>query len=308
MKLKLVLMGLVLSFCLCSCGDSGQLEKEATDNNSIEVQSDEKEESAEITDENADSGKAENSFEKTIQEELADIEIKSAEITDRDSTNMTQTDMNLWAMESYDFWDKELNSLWSRLSDEINPSDKTKLVEEQRAWINQKEANSKVPGIVSNGGSIVPCLEYSTKEWMTRDRVYKLAALLAEIRGEEFTIPDDVAKDLEENTSDLYEIFEDLEGQWIFDIERGAAVGVETVEECEYLVDDPNCKWVVWETGGGTYTDLDVYGYDGRTIVFYRNNGDFESYYMISRYDNQLETKYGNSIEELTAAEPTICE
>jgi len=140
----------------------------------------------------------EENGEESIQDEIARIEQQSREHCDIDSGDMTQMDMNIHSAQWYQLWDDELNSLWSRLSDELDPETKAKVLEEQRAWIKRKEENVKAAGAESLGGSIQPLLESETAAEMTRARVYILAGYLAEVRNEEFIISPEIQESLDE--------------------------------------------------------------------------------------------------------------
>lgn len=76
-------------------------------------------------------GEEENDVE-SIQNEIARIEQQSREHCDIDSSNMGQQDMNYHSAQWYKLWDDELNSLWSRLSDELDAETKAKVLEEQK--------------------------------------------------------------------------------------------------------------------------------------------------------------------------------
>lgn len=52
---------------------------------------------------------------------------------------MNQQEMNQITGEWYQLWDNELNSLWDRLSNELDADTKAKVLEEQREWIRRKE-------------------------------------------------------------------------------------------------------------------------------------------------------------------------
>ena len=93
----------------------------------------------------------------------------------------------------------------------------------------------------------------------------------------------------------LNEIFEKFEGQWIFDKERGACVGVEKTETCAYGVEGSN--WTVWVTGGDIISDLDVYGYTENNIIFKVTHDDYDAYYeLLFNMDNLLSFAYGTSL------------
>jgi uncharacterized protein YecT (DUF1311 family) len=134
---------------------------------------------------------------KSIQDELAEIELKSAEYENSDWGSMGQQDMNQLTAEWYQLWDDELNSLWSRLSDELDAETKAKVLEEQRAWITRKDENIKGAGAAVYGGSLQAQLENTVAEEMTRARAYVLAGYLAEVRNEAFTIPSEVQESID---------------------------------------------------------------------------------------------------------------
>ena len=217
---------------------------------------------------------------ETIQEEIARVEEQSREHCNIDSSDMGQQDMNDHSYQWYKIWDDELNFLWSRLSDELDAETKAKVLEEQRAWIKRKERNVTAAGVQALGGSLQPLLESETAAEMTRARVYVLAGYLAEVRNETFTISQEIQKSLDAVEPNLDDVFAQFEGQWIFDENRGACVGVERTEACAYGVEGSN--WTVWVTGGDLFSDLDVYGYTEHNILFKVTHSDFDAFYELS--------------------------
>ena len=99
---------------------------------------------------------------ESIQDEIARVEEMSREHCDIDSSYMGQQQMNAHSAEWYKLWDDELNSLWSRLSDELDTETKAKVLTEQRAWIKRKEGNATAAGLEAFGGSLQPLLESET--------------------------------------------------------------------------------------------------------------------------------------------------
>lgn len=134
----------------------------------------------------------------SVQEELAWIEAQSEEIANRDWAYMPQQEMNLTTGEWYKLWDDELNSLWSRITEEMDPADKEALLQEERAWVEQKEAAVTEAGQEALGGTLQPQLENGTAMRYTRKRAYELAAILADLRGESFLVPADVQESFQE--------------------------------------------------------------------------------------------------------------
>ena len=133
---------------------------------------------------------------------------------------------------------------------------------------------------------------------MTRSRVYILADYLADVRNETFTIPLEIQENIDIVDPDLNDVFKKFEGQWIFDKEHGDCVGIEKTEMCSYGVEGSN--WTVWVTGGSTISDLDVYGYSERNIIFKVAHDDYDAYYELS-YDseNSMKFAYGTSLDAM---------
>lgn len=230
-----------------------------------------------------------------IQEELANVERKSQEYEQADWGSMGQQEMNRLTAQWYHLWDDELNSLWSRLSNELDADMKEKVLDEQRAWIQRKEKNVNGAGSLAFGGSLQPQLENSTAKEMTRARAYILAGYLADVRKESFAIPTEIQESIALSEPSLDEIFEKFEGQWIFDEERGACVGVEKSDMCAYGVDGSN--WTVWVTGGDIISDLDIYGYTEINIVFKISDADREMFYELTfNMDHLLTFSCGTSL------------
>jgi len=217
---------------------------------------------------------------ESIQAEIERVEERSREHCNIDTSTMGQQQMNRHSAEWYMLWDEELNSLWSRLSDELDAETKAKVLEEQRAWIKRKEGNATAAGMQALGGTLQPLLESETAAAMTRARVYVLASYLAEVKNESFTISTEIQESLDAAEPNLDDVFTQFEGQWIFDESRGACVGIERTEDCAYGVEGSN--WTVWVTGGDIFSDLDVYGYTEYNILFKITNGDADAYYELS--------------------------
>ena len=121
---------------------------------------------------------------------------------------MNQQEMNQITGEWYQLWDNELNSLWDRLSNELDADTKAKVLEEQREWIRRKEESVKAAGMEGYGGSLQPQLENSAAEGLTRARVYILAGYLADVRNESFVIDTEIQKSIDESEYSLDDVTE----------------------------------------------------------------------------------------------------
>lgn len=115
-----------------------------------------------------------------IDAELAGIKAQSDEINDKltNDLSLTQGDMNQLSAQMYKLWDDELNSIWGRLKDKLDDDTMSKLTEDERNWIADKEAKVKATGADSEGGSLQPLLENSEAAELTQARVYYLAQYL----------------------------------------------------------------------------------------------------------------------------------
>lgn len=237
----------------------------------------------------------EKSEAESIQEEIAKVEAQSCEYDNADWGSMGQQQMNQLTAQWYRLWDDELNSLWSRLSDELDAETKANVLEEQRAWIKRKEQNVRGAGAAAFGGSLQPQLENSVAEEMTRARAYILAGYLADARNEAFAIPSEIQESIDMAELDLDDVFEKFEGQWIFDEARGACVGVERTETCAYGV--VGSDWTVWVTGGDIISDLDIYGYSENSIIFKTAHDGCDSFYELSfNVDHSIYFAFGASL------------
>lgn len=242
---------------------------------------------------------------ESIQDEIARVEVQSCEYENADWSSMGQQEMNQLTAQWYQLWDEELNSLWSRLSDELDAETKATVLDEQRAWIKRKEENVKGAGAAAFGGSLQPQLENSTAEEMTRARTYILAGYLADVRNESFTIPPEIQESIDMADPSLDDVFKKFEGQWIFDEERAACVGIERTESCAYGVEGSN--WTVWVTGGDIISDLDVYGYTDRSIIFKIPHDGYDAFYELSfNMTNSINLAFGTSLDAME--EVIVCD
>lgn len=295
MKKKLVMMVLCMLIGLTACGKESNEENIGKNNNTNVVEENKNAETSQAT-ENVHTGEATDTKEnavESIEEEIARIEEQSRKHCAVDTSNMVQVEMNYHSAQWYELWDNELNSLWSRLSKELDADTKAKVLEEQRAWIKRKEGNVVAAGVQALGGSLRPLLESETAAEMTRARVYVLANYLADVRNESFTISTEIQESLDNADPRLDDVFAKFQGKWIFDERRGACVGVERTETCAYAVEGSN--WTVWVTGGDLFSDLDVYGCTERNILFKLSSG---VYYELSfGLEGELLLTYMPSLE-----------
>ena len=110
-----------------------------------------------------------------IDAELAQLEERAQKMQEQlQSGDMTQGDMNELSAKLYKLWDDELNSIWKRLDEDT----KAELLDEERAWIKEKESKIEEAGKDWEGGSGQPLAENTEGADLTRARVYELAEYL----------------------------------------------------------------------------------------------------------------------------------
>ena len=91
---------------------------------------------------------------------------------------MTQADMNTASQELYDLWDGALNHLWDQLKASLPEDEFSRLLEEQRQWISDKEQAVAAAGKEVEGGSIYPLVIYGEGANWTEERTCQLYELL----------------------------------------------------------------------------------------------------------------------------------
>lgn len=235
---------------------------------------------------------------ETIQDEITRIQGKAYEYESDIFNAETQLERNLYSGDLYQLWDDELNSLWKRLSKELNPEMKKKVLNQQRAWIKRKDENVKSAGDMVSGGSIQSLVCNSRAAEMTRVRVYVLAKYLANIKNEPFTISSEIKESLNELDPNLNDVFKSFEGQWKIDEKPNTYIGIERTDMCLYGVE--GSKWTLWVTDGVVLSDKDVYSYTRDNIIFkVRHNGK-NSFYKISFiYGDTIIFASGSSLDKM---------
>ena len=162
-----------------------------------------------------------------------------------------------------------------------------------------RRRSKKAAGAEAEGGSLQPQLENGTAMRYTRKRSYELAAILAGELGESFAVPEAVEQSLVDVDPTLDHVFEKFEGQWFFDIDRGAVIGVE-ISETQGDFAPELSTWTVWVTGGDILSDLDVIDYTDESITFYSNKYGFDSYYMLRfNMEYNVQMAYGRSLDAM---------
>lgn len=84
--------------------------------------------------------------------------------------SLTQRELNICSKELYDIWDDCLNVIWNELEEGVRES----LLDEQLAWVQEKEQRIEEAGNQHKGGSMEPMVRNLEGASMTKERVYEL--------------------------------------------------------------------------------------------------------------------------------------
>jgi len=95
-----------------------------------------------------------------------------------ENEELTQTEMNIKSQELYDLWDGALNDLWDKLQYNLSEEEFSKLLDEQRTWIAEKEKFVEEAGKEVEGGSLYSLVVNMEAAKITEERVYELYELL----------------------------------------------------------------------------------------------------------------------------------
>lgn len=98
--------------------------------------------------------------------------------TSLEQEELTQSDMNSKAQELYVLWDEALNDLWDELKSCLSEEEFSKLLDEQRTWIAEKEKSVEEVGKEVEGGSLYSFVMNMEAAKITEERVYELYELL----------------------------------------------------------------------------------------------------------------------------------
>lgn len=193
MKRKMWIAASVLSIALCACGAGENEGSQTNDANGLGENV-----SIENT-ETVTSGQETIDFDMQFALDEAEEQMTVLEKALYEDSSLTQADMNDLSNEMYVVWDDLLNEMWKVLKESLNEETMEALLEEQRAWIAEKEAEVKQAGEEAGGGSLAIMVTNQRAAKITRERVYELAAYF----GYTGTIPQN---DFSENgTSSSYQ-------------------------------------------------------------------------------------------------------
>lgn len=112
---------------------------------------------------------------ESITEIVASTEAEAKLLQESIETeNLSQGELNEKSQQLYETWDYTLNTLWDALKHVKDEKTMESLLEEQRAWIHEKEKAVKEAGAEVSGGSLQPLIENQKAAELTKERIYEL--------------------------------------------------------------------------------------------------------------------------------------
>ena len=194
---KTVIMAVIAAMCLTGCaGEKGQSEENVVQENipgMVKVESSVEDSPQEETgnemqetvveEQESEAGQLDSTgstSQYNVQQTLENAEKEASALQRKlmEDASLNQADMNTLSGEIYQVWDGVLNELWKSVKSTLNEEKWNNLLEEQRTWIAEKEAEVKQAGEEVGGGSLAPLVANQRAAKLTRLRVYELASYL----------------------------------------------------------------------------------------------------------------------------------
>ena len=177
-KMKFIILGLSM-FCLVACGikENTEVKEDENDNHIIEIENGEEQEKQ--GDEASNSQETGTIYD--IESKLSEAENEAAALEKKlsEDASLKQTDMNDISYEIYMIWDDLLNDMWNEIKGILDEEAMNDLLEEQREWIDEKEAEVEKAGEAYAGGSMAPLVKNQKAAELTKERVYELVPYLS---------------------------------------------------------------------------------------------------------------------------------
>lgn len=178
MKKRAFVLTLVMAIFMVGCGNEGTKElnesqtTENTETNETETDETETDET-EINEAETNETETDDldNYMTSIKEQADNIKSSLSE------EELTQSEMNIKSQELYELWDEALNNLWGKLEKKLSEDDFSKLQDEQRTWIAEKEKSVEEVGKDVEGGSLYSMVVNMEAARITEERVYELYEL-----------------------------------------------------------------------------------------------------------------------------------
>ena len=167
MNSKIAIVATAVALCLTGCGEASAI---VTESSTIEESL-----SGVAT---AETGNATVQTDYDVQNVLEEAEREATALQKKleEDPTLNQADMNTLSMEIYQVWDDVLNDLWKNLKETLDEETMDDLLQEQRTWIKENEAEVQKAREEVGGGSLAPLVANQKAAELTRTRVYELAS------------------------------------------------------------------------------------------------------------------------------------
>ncbi len=194
---KTVIMAIIAAMCLTGCAEEknrsegnvvqenipGMVQVESTVAESTQEETGNETQETVVEEQESEAGQIEtpdSQEQYDVQQILEDAEREASSLQKKlqEDPSLTQADMNTLSGEIYQVWDGVLNELWKNVKTTLDEEQWNNLLEEQRTWIAEKEAEVKQAGEAVGGGSLAPLVANQRAAKLTRLRVYELASYL----------------------------------------------------------------------------------------------------------------------------------
>ena len=194
---KTVIMAIIAAMCLTGCAEEknrseenavqenipGMVKVESSVADSTQEETGTETQETVVEEQESGAGQIEppdSQSQYDVQQTLEDAEKEASALQRKlmEDPSLNQADMNTLSGEIYQVWDGVLNELWKNVKSTLDEEKWNNLLEEQRTWIAEKEAEVKQAGEEVGGGSLAPLIMNQRAADLTRVRVYELAGYL----------------------------------------------------------------------------------------------------------------------------------
>lgn len=191
---KIVIAGFLI-LLLAACGNEND-EKTADDTESNVEETDTTSGETEETQEEADNAEESNpgaegeqqEEEETAQDDESEqstpdmktayrnklVELEEQLAAEEKELGSTQRELTEFAGKSFNMWDDALNEVYAELEKQLPNDEMESLREEQRAWVQTRDAKAAEEAAKYEGGSMESMQYISTQAQLTKERAYEL--------------------------------------------------------------------------------------------------------------------------------------
>lgn len=121
------------------------------------------------------SGQKDGAAESSKDQYLAELN-KMEEADRNEAAGTTMVELEQQEAARYKKWDQKLNEIYGVLKEQLSTEQMDQLKEEQRSWVQQRDAKAKQSSLQYEGGSSEQLEYVTTQASLTRERCYALVA------------------------------------------------------------------------------------------------------------------------------------